>query len=83
MSEDSDGRAAATEEHDVLLTVPEVAERLNCSKHLVYKMIKRGQLAAHDLGYGKRGAIRVPEGEVRRLLDDSSISPPAATARAS
>ncbi|GFK95460.1 hypothetical protein NNJEOMEG_03323 [Fundidesulfovibrio magnetotacticus] len=48
------------------LTVPEVKERLNCSRSFVYKLINRRELKVIRLG-DKKG-IRVPERSVNRYL---------------
>jgi excisionase family DNA binding protein len=54
----------------VLLTVAEVAERLNVDRHTVWEWTKAGILAHIPLpGTGSRsGPIRVEEAEVDRLI---------------
>jgi len=43
-----------------LLTVQEVASRLNVSRALVYRMAQKGVLACHRIG-GEGGPLRVRE----------------------
>lgn len=51
-----------------LLTVQEVADRLQLSSSAVYRLVESGRLACHRLGSG-RGVIRVSEEDLRRYLD--------------
>jgi excisionase family DNA binding protein len=50
-----------------MLTVNEVAERLGCSKSLVYALCEKGILAHVRLGLG-RGVIRISEGQLDEFL---------------
>lgn len=52
----------------MLLTVKNVAERLNISPSCVYQLVESGQLAHHRIGLG-RGAIRVTEDDLTNYLD--------------
>ncbi len=53
-----------------LLTVGEVAERLNASRSFVYQLVESGRLVAHRIGTG-RGAIRVSEEDLASFLEAS------------
>ena len=52
-----------------LLTVRQVAERLQLSAALIYAMVKDGTFPALRVGNG-RGSIRFRELEVQQYLDD-------------
>ena len=52
-----------------MLTVIDVAKRLNCSESLVYALCAEGKLLHHRIGVG-RGTIRVTEEQLAKLLDD-------------
>lgn len=55
-----------------LLTVPQVAERLQLSVALVYSMVSAGSLPALRVGNG-RGSIRFREQDVQDYLDDCAV----------
>lgn len=57
-----------------LLTVQEVADRLKCSRALVYALCDKGKLPHHRLGLG-RGTIRVSERDLATFLNASRIEP--------
>ena len=60
-------RVAASRSRDrMLLTVPEVAERLRMSRSSVYRRIATGELPA--LRLGARGPLRIDARELDRLL---------------
>lgn len=50
-----------------MLTVRDVATRLNLSRQCVYSLIRGGKLKAYRIGTG-RGAIRVSEEDLSRFL---------------
>lgn len=52
-----------------MLTVTEVAKRLNCSESLVYALCAEGKLLHHRIGVG-RGTIRVTEEQLAKLLEE-------------
>jgi len=52
-----------------LLKISEVAKVLNVSMHTVLNWIKKGKLKAIRLPSGR---YRIPEGEVRRILEGSN-----------
>lgn len=54
-----------------LLTVTEAAERISCSRYLVYDLIADGKLTHYDVGRGKRPATRVSESEVEAYIEAS------------
>jgi excisionase family DNA binding protein len=53
-----------------VLTVKQVAERLNVSLSTVYGLVSHGKLRARRIGTG-RGAIRVSEDALQQYLDAS------------
>jgi excisionase family DNA binding protein len=55
-----------------MLTVKEVALRLNVSVGLVYKLVASGALQAHRIG----SAIRVTEAQVNSYLDHCGSTTP-------
>ena len=50
-----------------LLTVDEVAAKLNCSIACVYSLVSAGRLACHRIGL-RRGTIRVSEAQLQDFL---------------
>lgn len=52
----------------MLLTVRDVAKRLNVSTSSVYALIQKGRLPHHRIGAG-RGAIRVSEEDLAAYLE--------------
>jgi len=50
-----------------MLSVTEVAERLNVSDSLVYALVEAGKIAVHRIGLG-RGAIRIHESDLELYL---------------
>lgn len=53
----------------MLLTVKDVAARLNVSASCVYQLVESGRLSHHRIGLG-RGAIRVSEESISEYLDE-------------
>lgn len=51
-----------------LLSIPEVASRLECSKNTVYRFISDGELRAIDIGR-KRPKMRVRETDLDRFIE--------------
>jgi excisionase family DNA binding protein len=71
----------AIEKETPMLTVAQVADRLSCSRALVYQLCAEGRIAHHRLGLG-RGTIRIEEEEVQEYLNETQVSldmPRAAT----
>ena len=54
----------------MMLTVKQVAERLNVSASCVYQLVETGRLSHHRIGVG-RGAIRFSEQDVTDFLSES------------
>ena len=52
---------------DPLLTPSEVADEVGVSVDAVYRAVKRNEIAALRHGNARRGAIRIPASEARRL----------------
>lgn len=55
-----------------LLTVDQVAARLQLSKWSVYRRVADGQLAALTIGVGPRAPIRIRSEAVERLLQPTT-----------
>lgn len=55
-----------------LLTLPETAEALGCSRMHVYRLIRSGALASVNIALpdAKRSKTRVPASELARYLAD-------------
>lgn len=51
-----------------LMTVAEVAERLSCSRALVFSLIKNGLLGCYRIGLRKQGGVRVTEQQLQDYL---------------
>lgn len=56
------------EELERLYTIHEVAKLLGLSYITVWSWIKKGKVKAVKLGTSPKAPVRIPEGEVRRLL---------------
>ena len=52
----------------MLLTVREVARRLNVNRSTVYELVSNGRLSCHRVGLG-RGTIRVSADDLDRYLE--------------
>jgi excisionase family DNA binding protein len=53
-----------------MLTVTQVAERLNLSKQSVYALVDSGDLASHRFGK-RRGSIRISEADLEAYITAS------------
>lgn len=51
----------------MLLTVKDVAQKLNVSQSCIYQLVESGRICHHRIGLG-RGAIRFTEGDVSDYL---------------
>ena len=60
--------------NQTLLTVQEVAQRLRCSRALVYLLCEKGKLSHHRLGLG-RGTIRISESDLEAFLQTAHVEP--------
>jgi excisionase family DNA binding protein len=57
-----------------LLSPRQVAERLGCNKALVYRLVRRGELPALQLG-GRGCAVRIAEADLNSwLYSDPSVA---------
>lgn len=56
----------------MMLTVKDVAARLNVSVNCVYQLVNTGKLRCYRIGVG-RGAIRVDESDVSGFLEKSCV----------
>jgi excisionase family DNA binding protein len=61
----------------MLLTVSNVAKRLNVSQSCVYQLVDSGRLPCHRIGVG-RGAIRVSEADLADYLASCRHEPASA-----
>ena len=52
----------------MMLTVKEVAQRLNVSPSCIYQLVESGKLPHHRIGLG-RGAIRFSDNDVAEYLE--------------
>jgi len=57
---------------DMLLTPKAVAEKLSFSMPTVYRLIDSGQLPVVKIGAGQRGALRVRESELEKLIKNNT-----------
>jgi excisionase family DNA binding protein len=55
-----------------MLTVADVADRLNISKQVVYALVEAGDLPVHRFGLG-RGTIRVSDEDLRSFVAASRV----------
>lgn len=54
----------------MMLTVKQVAQRLNVSQSCIYQLVETGKIPHHRIGLG-RGAIRFTESNIESFLGDS------------
>ena len=58
----------------MLLTVKDVASRLNVSQSCIYQLVETGKIPHHRIGVG-RGAIRFTEDDIAEYLDRNRSQP--------
>ena len=58
----------------MLLTVKDVAQRLNVSPSCVYQLVETGKIPHHRIGVG-RGAIRFTEDDIADYLNRNRSQP--------
>lgn len=63
-----------------LLTIPETAERLGCSRKHVYNLISAGLIKPADISLGPRSKTRISDAELDRYITDASRTTPAVSA---
>jgi excisionase family DNA binding protein len=51
-----------------LLTIPQTAERLGCSKKHVYNLISAGKLKPANIALGPRSRTRIADTEIDRYI---------------
>ncbi|MBI1314016.1 helix-turn-helix domain-containing protein [bacterium] len=54
----------------MLLTVKDVADRLNVSQSCIYQLVETGKIPHHRIGVG-RGAIRFTEDDISEYLQNA------------
>jgi excisionase family DNA binding protein len=59
-------------EREEMLSVAEVAMELGCSAPTVRRWIHEGHLAAHKIGPGRTGLVRIPRSAVDQLVGRDS-----------
>ncbi|MBI1311744.1 helix-turn-helix domain-containing protein [bacterium] len=58
----------------MLLTVKDVAQRLNVSQSCIYQLVETGKIPHHRIGVG-RGAIRFTEDDITEYLQNAREQP--------
>lgn len=58
-----------------LLTIPQTAERLGCSRKHVYNLISAGKLKPADISLGPRSHTRISDAEVDRFITEATRTP--------
>ena len=58
----------------MLLKIPQVAERLNCSQATAYALVESGQLPAVKIGAGG-GGVRVTEEDLASFIQSRRTQP--------
>lgn len=66
-------------ENRAVLTVRDVARRLNVSAQNVFTLVEAGKLVCHRIGLG-RGAIGISEGDLALFLEQARQEPSKASA---
>ena len=61
-----------------MLTVKQVAERLNVSQSFVYELLREGRLRHYSLGKSQ-GAKRISEAQLQAFLEEAEGQPPSAS----
>ena len=61
-----------------MLTVSQVANRLNVSRSTIYNAIESGLLPHHRIGLG-RGAIRISEEQLESFLESTKVEETSST----
>jgi excisionase family DNA binding protein len=64
------GGGMPEEEVERLYTIHEVAKLLGLSYITVWSWIRKGKVKAVKLGTSPKAPVRIPEGEVKRLLEE-------------
>jgi excisionase family DNA binding protein len=59
------------EKVEKLYTIHEVAKLLGFSYITIWSWIKKGKVKAIKLGASPKAPVRIPEGEVKRLLEEA------------
>ena len=55
-----------------LLTIPQTAERLSCSRKHVYNLISAGKLKPADIAIGPRSLTRISDAEIDRYITEAT-----------
>ena len=57
-----------------LISVPEAAERIGCSRSHIYNVIAAGKLKPYDISLRGRSKTRLAEADVDRYIDEAQVS---------
>lgn len=60
-----------------LLTVAEVAERMNVSERFIRRLVFENRIAYMKIGQGKAGHVRIAESDLEAFIDATRIEPKA------
>lgn len=63
-----------------LLTIPEAAERIRCSRGHVYNLLAAGKLRRYDISLGPRPTTRVADTDVDAYIESIRMPVPTSTA---
>lgn len=63
-----------------LLTIPEAANRIGCSRAHIYNLISAGQLSRYDISLGPRPKTRVADSDVDAYIESIRVPIPARSA---
>jgi excisionase family DNA binding protein len=58
----------------IMMTVSQVAERLNCSPSLVYELLRQGRLPFIRIGTGAQGGKRVREEDLSQFIEGNRVA---------
>lgn len=61
---------------EMMLTVNEVAKKLNLSPLTIYRLIRDGELTAIKIGAGKMGRLRIEEEALQEFIERNRTEPP-------
>lgn len=61
-----------------LISVPEAAARIGCSRSHIYNLVAAGLLARYDIGLGARSKVRLSDEDVDRYIREAAQPIPQA-----
>lgn len=63
-----------------LISVPDAAARIGCSRSHIYNLIAAGRLRRHDISLRGRSKVRLSDEDVDRFIHDSAQPVPTGAA---